>query len=446
MTKRFPIWLHLYGLLWKLLLPFLKKNTRLKIGLEERMLKILPQPCDIWIQAASAGEAYLVDSLLSVWSEKYDSPIRILCTSMTSQGKDILQKTRERLAKENTAMQIQVWAFPFDSPKNMRQFLEHINVKLLILMETELWPSLLFFAKKKNIPVIMLNGRVRKKTCSRYLRIKNILKSIAPTKILASSEQSVENFKQIFPQTTVSFCSNIKFDRAITSKKTELLDDIISSENFLVFGSIRKEEEDIILETIQELQQKYPTYCIALFPRHMKRIEHLEKKLKKMNLCFTLRSSLVKNRTEQCDENSNERNNKKNIEKILLWDTFGELQNAYAKAKISFVGGSLKALGGQNFLEPLAHGSYTVVGEHRENFLWIDSAFFDEKIAFEVSNKETLVAAFSQILEISSEENLTKEQIAAIFTNIIKTKQGGTLQSVQAALSLLDTQLNTKIT
>ena len=132
----------IYQLLWWVSTPFLRHNLRLAEGYAQRCLthSHLSQ-ADLWIQSASAGEAYLTWEILKQLAP--ESPMRVLATTNTSQGMGILQQTATDISASNSNMKIQVSYFPFDSPANMKKALRLVQPRLMVLLETELWPGLL---------------------------------------------------------------------------------------------------------------------------------------------------------------------------------------------------------------------------------------------------------------------------------------------------------------
>ena len=129
----------------------------------------------------------------------------------------------------------------------------------------------------------------------------------------------------------------------------------------VILGSVRKEEEADVLKIIQGLGTSRPRAVIGLFPRHMRRVCVWERLLTEAGIGFVLRSE----------------NKHAEPGQVVLWDVFGELSQAFSLARAAFIGGSLADLGGQNFLEPLAHGVTAVTGPSWSNFAWVGREIFD---------------------------------------------------------------------
>lgn len=408
----------MYSLLWPAALPALALSSRLREGWRERTLsKVHSGPVDIWIQAASAGEAFLArEILLSLPS---DTPLRVLVTSGTTQGMDILSRTCEEL-KPQKLLDVEHAYFPFDAPFLMKKALRHYAPRLVVTLETELWPGFLAEAKKQNIPVLLINGRMSAGSFASYVGIQDFLRDIGPKKILALNGKSTQRYAVLFGHERVETMQNIKFDRCPTEAPVLPEDHPLSrllgvGDEVLVLGSVRKEEEPDILETLQILHRERPKTTIALFPRHMTRLDFWSKVLYETGLPVVLRSQLT---TAPAPGT------------IILWDAFGELGAAYSLASAAFVGGSLKPLGGQNFLEPLIHGLVPVIGPHWKNFDWVGREIVESGLVCEVTDARQLARQVIVSLENPQPKNAVQKRAA----EYISARTGGTAQAVACIL------------
>ena len=350
----------LYDLCWKAAIPFLKKNSRIADGFQSRMLSCGPVPeARIWIQSASAGEAFLTWEILKHLD--ITDPLTILLTTGTRQGMDTLEKAAEDMHATRPGMTIHTSFFPFDRPGLMEKAVSRIRPELMILVELEVWPGLLRALKNHGCRTLVLNGRLTDKSLNRYLIWPALWQDLAPDKICAISETDARRFKTLFPGCQVRVVPNIKFDRLPRDTDQEASDGenpltalFNTNQPIIVLGSVRQEEEDMVEKIIEMLHSHIPDGLIFLFPRHMHRIDHWSKRLTAMGLSWTLRSGI-----------------KTSVSRVILWDAFGELAHAYRMADAAFVGGSLAPLGGQNFLEALASGVIPVSGPSWDNFSWV---------------------------------------------------------------------------
>ena len=188
--------LRLYNGAWKAAIPFLSRHKRLAEGLEQRKLKKALPRSDLWIQAASAGEAYLALSILN--ELKPTKALRVLVTSNTSQGKEIL--VRWIIKNQGAAKNMKVCAayFPFDRPTVMQRAVEQASPKVVVLLESEIWPGLIYALKRKGVKILIINGRINEKSVKQYLLWPSFFKSLSPDQILAVSPKDADRFGLIF--------------------------------------------------------------------------------------------------------------------------------------------------------------------------------------------------------------------------------------------------------
>lgn len=403
-----------YDLIWRLARPVLNMNQRLTHGMGQRTLQeSMPVEADIWIQAASGGECYLtreiVNTLPSITGSR---SIKVLATTNTKQGMEILEKTAQDLSasKKNVSMQLRY--FPFDAPSLMRSAIKSTRPKVAVVLETEIWPGFLRACKEESIPVLLANGRMNPRSLAGYLTAKKTFRELAPEAIFAVSEQDARRFGTLFGHDRVRTMPNIKFDRMISAGTTPRSRNPLSAliapkTDFVVLGSVRKEEESDVLGMTALLHRSAPKAVVGLFPRHMERLEFWQEALDGQGLPWTLRSALRKTAEPGT---------------IILWDTFGELIPAYGLAKAAFVGGSLAPLGGQNFLEPMTCGVVPVTGPSWHNFSWVGAEIFESGMAIRANDSEEVLNHLLSLLKKAPQ----RKSVAARAKSYIGDRKGGT--------------------
>lgn len=404
-----------YGTLWHLAIPALRFNDRLRDGYAQRRLNTPLPAADLWIQAASAGEAYLACAIAEgLGASGLRTPI--LVTTNTRQGMDILEKHANESREKNPGPALMCRWFPFDRPTIMEKAVRQVSPKLMVLLETEIWPGLLHSLKKTGCPAVIINGRMTEKSLNRYIRLRRLLNALGPEQVLAISDADAGRFSKLFGSRIVARMANIKFDRlkiGQESGKSNRLSNLLpAAEKFLVLGSIRQPEEPQVLEMIQQIRTASTDLTIGVFPRHMHRIGFWKTALSQISAKWALRSEL---------------NEPARPGQILLWDTFGELSDAYSIADAVFVGGSLAPLGGQNFLEPLVHGVQPVIGPHWENFFWVGKSIFHQGLVFQENNWQKAAARLLSQLETVPDRRKIKQKAS----EYIQSRQGGTSQACQ---------------
>ncbi len=417
----------LYDLLWQMLLPLVKRHPRLKSSAADRLSPSHYHPADIWIQAASAGEAKIAVALL----EKLHLPehIQVLVTTCTAQGMEILENGKKHACSAHVRLD---W-LPFDRPASITRILDRISPRCVVLLETELWPGLLLGLKKKQIPVLILNARMSRKSFHRYRATRFLWSTLCPAQVIAISLLDASRFQGIFPQSRVQTMSNIKFSClpcfgpgncadtppvAVRILKKTLPD----SAKLMVLASIRRQEEPLVEKMIQELFSSCPHQVIALFPRHMHRIRFWKKRLQKAGISFCMRSDLDGMEGREISSGM-----------VILWDVFGEMSGVFSRAQAVFMGGSLKPLGGQNFLEPLLLGAPVVTGPYIEDFSWVGQEIFSTGIAQKAQSADQAVSLLLKILQSGEDRDLIRKNTMDYVTNF----QDGVQTACQAIMEAL---------
>jgi len=413
----------LYNIAWQIAIPWLKKHHRLTEGYRQRTLQGQSPPrADLWIQAASAGESYLALEVIKAFQPK--APLRVLLTSNTRQGIDILNQTLPEVLSDKNQIQTAVRYFPFDKPAIMHQAVGKIRPKLMVLLEAEIWPGLISALKEYACKILIINGRLTEKSLKRYLLWHSFWQSLSPDRILAISESDAMRFAQLFGTEGVEIISNIKFDRIRLTESVRQIENPIedllpNSALFVVLGSIRQMEEPLIDRIIRHIFEKNPEAVIGIFPRHMHRIAYWEQRLTRMRVPYALRSYT-----------------KAPIHRgmVLLWDTFGELGLAYGLSSAAFVGGSLVPLGGQNFLEALTCGVIPVIGPFWENFKWVGREILEQGLVRVA--KDWQEVAYLLIREI--ENPVSRKEVLHKTLSYVKNRQGGTKKACRHISAFLN--------
>ena len=409
----------LYDILGRVLIPFLRKNNRLKDGFEQRCL-LHPLPAaDVWIQAASGGEAYLASTIAEALSLK--NPVRILVTTNTRQGMEIIGRFSEKINGRKGMVSVSAAYFPFDRPSVMRRALEQVAPKLAVLLETEIWPGFLYAARLSGIPVALVNARMTEKSFRIYRKFGALLKAVGPWQVLAISGKDAERFSAVFGAGNVSVMPNIKFDGVVKAEDgpdRSLRSILPGSAPFLVLGSIRQEEEKDVARMISFVRKSVPDAVIGLFPRHMHRVGSWVSILEQMGAEYVLKSECVKGVRPGT---------------VLIWDVFGELASAYAAADAVFVGGSLAPLGGQNFLEPMIYGVIPVIGPFWDNFSWVGDEVFRQGLVIRAKGWQDAAGILVRRLKAPARQ----EAVLRAAARYIESRRGGTEIACKTILSAL---------
>jgi len=421
-SVKFAFWF--YNLAWGFALPFLRFNHRLAEGFEQRTLKRLPPPnVDIWIQAASVGESFLAWELLK--KLRPERSLHVLLTSNTRQGIEILQQATDKFKSNDTELRAQVAYFPFDQPGIMDTAVKRIRPRVMVLLETEIWPGLLRALKVCGCRVLIINGRLTPKSLKRYRLWPSIWHALSPHKILATSEADADRFTALFGCDGVATMPNIKFDRVNAAQGTAkppphpLKNLLPPDAAFVTLASIRRQEETSVEKIIQTVMGAHKNSVIGLFPRHQHRIRHWQEILNRAQIPWLLRSSIQTPIPHGC---------------IILWDTFGELTDAYRFSTAAFVGGSLAPLGGQNFLEALVSGVIPVIGPSWENFAWVGTGIL-------TSGLLKVAGDWKEVADLLAEDidhPTSHQEVVERARQYLKSRQGGTEMAFRQIIEMLE--------
>lgn len=414
--------LQTYEWLWRGAAPLLGRNHRLRDGLSQRLGRSFPiGPWDIWLQAASAGEAYLAGLIIDTLG--VDTPYRILVTTNTRQGKDIIDAAMQRL---RSASRGDRWAsafFPFDRPMLMHKAVAAIQPRIMVLLETEIWPGLMNALKAESIPMVIVNGRMQAKSLRHYQLWRQFWQALGPDRIMAVSQEDAERYACLYGPSKVSVMPNMKFDRVITGPKTgqpNLVRALIPAGTpFVVLGSVRQEEEEAVDQLISYLLDRQPNILIGLFPRHMHRVASWQSRLNAAGITNHLRSRIAA---------------PVNPGGVILWDVFGELTSGYAAAASAFVGGSLAPLGGQNFLEPLTCGIVPTIGPSWKTFEWVGPEIFDQGLVHVAEDWRQV----GDYLLATIAAPPPPQTVIETLRRYVDERQGGTAMAVQTIEQLLE--------
>jgi 3-deoxy-D-manno-octulosonic-acid transferase len=406
-------------MLW---LPLLAKHPRLIRDFDQRLeLKPMP-PVDLWIQAASAGEAYL--ALLLLQYLPATMPIHVLMTSNTRQGLQILKRAVAHPLRKSVCRTVTIALFPFDRPAIMQKVVGLIRPKVVVFLEAEIWPGLLAVLKQNAISSCIINGCMSSRSLRRYMLWPSFWRSIRPDAVLAVSARDAQRYGALFGKRHVRIMSNMKFDRLQegcqkTSGSNPVQALVAPKVPFVVMGSVRQAERHAILHMLQQILQPNPETVLGLFPRHLETIPLWEHALQQSSLKWQLRSHCAKPAAPGT---------------IILWDIFGEMNQAFEVATAAFIGGSLVPLGGQNFLEALTHGVTPVIGPFWDDFFWVGQDIIRRGLVRQAHNWREAAQHITKVLG----QTHNRLMIRTLACQYLQSRQGGTRQACGLIEKLLD--------
>ena len=298
----------------------------------------------IMFHGVSVGEVIALENLIKLARETFKD-YKILITTGTKTGQDIAKKKYAGVADFVTY-------FPFDLPVCDKLFFKKIKPDIILMAETELWPFFAYYAKKNNVPLLLINGRISDDSFKTYKYFGWFFKHIfnCYDGIFTQSREDMEKMIKIGAQDgKTEVMKNLKFD---IQKNTTPLDFKKGEEKILIAGSTHKGEDEIVLKTFCALKKEFKDLKLIIAPRHLTRTDSVSNLIKQTGFKYGFRS-----KKEDFSEND-----------VILLDTLGELSRMYSVADIAFIGGSFNNTGGHNPLEATIYSKPVVSGPSVKNF------------------------------------------------------------------------------
>lgn len=353
-------------------------------SLDENTLNLIKGKETIWIHAVSLGEVLTCKTLINELSSQNPERV-ILITTITTTGKIAAEKI-----SENNVTSL---FLPFDISFLISHFIKKINPKMLILMETELWPNLLYYIERNKIPVLVLNARLSDRSFNKYRFfswfVRNLTKDI---KIFCVQSQiDMERFLKLgIVRNRVKVAGNMKFDAIGELSSQELLEldnlkrkiALRKEDFFIVAGSTHNKEEGYVIDAFIALKKEFSNLRLLIAPRHLEKLNIIE--------------AIIKDRKLKSERMSEV--NLPSVESILLLDMIGKLKLIYSLADLVFVGGSLVPVGGHNILEPAFFGKPIIVGPCMHNFREITQLFLSANALIQVKDNNGLMLRIKELI------------------------------------------------
>jgi len=324
----------------------------------ERFARFDPpqQTGGIVVHAVSMGEVNAASMLVQELALRFPNDPLYL-TTLTPTG-----SARIRALFGNTVFHVYA---PLDMPGAVRRFLNRVRPRLLIIMETEIWPNWLFEARRMGVRLALVNGRISVRSIQGYLKIRCLIREVL---------RQVESFSMIqeadaqrlmmlgVPREKIVVNGNAKYDLLLPMADPTIKDKIEKfynlNENIPVFvaGSTRGSEHEIVVDVYEKILETLPETLLIIAPRHLERVRHIKGMVIRRGLSCQFKTDIDKPgglRTAS----------------VVIMDTIGDLQSTYSIASIVFCGGSLEPLGGQNILEAAVWGKPVLYGPSMDDFL-----------------------------------------------------------------------------
>lgn len=368
----------------------------------------------IWLHAVSVGEVLAATELTrQLRAALPDWEIAVSTTTETGQ-----KLARERFAESA------VFYLPLDFTWIVRRYLNLLKPKLLVLMESELWPNLMNECVRSGVPVAVVNAKISDRSLPRYMRLRRVWKPLLG-KVSLFLAQSEENGRRLVaigvPAERVQSPGNLKYDVKApgTSGMTALLRERLAKDaKVLVAGSTLEGEEAMLLEAWPSVLQAEPGAVMVLAPRHTPRFQAVADLVRERGFALA-RASELRSQPQAIAAGT-----------VVLLDTIGDLASVYSLAAAAFVGGSLVSWGGHNPLEPARFSVPVAMGPWVQNFREIVDAMRAAD-AIRIVEEPALAATLTEMLRGDT------VQMGVRGREVFEAQAGATERVTRALVSLL---------
>ncbi len=340
----------------------------------------------ICIHAVSVGEVLSAGPLITRLRVAFPGT-RFLVTTVTPTGAEMVS------ARFNG--EIEHAYFPYDLPWAVGRFLARVRPRMVVVLETEIWPNFYAACQRAGIPLVMVNARISPGSFSGYTRFARLTADALSkvTFVAAQTQIDADRFQRLgVPAARLGVFGNLKFDIQISrsvSEQGQALRRAFSNDRLIwAAASTHEGEEAMLLRAFGIVLRSFPQCLLLLAPRHPERFEQVA------DLCraagFTpVRRSERRPPTADC--------------KVFLLDSLGELLPYYACSDVAFVGGSLVAAGGHNLLEPASLGVPLLTGPYTFNFTEVMSLLANANAVYVVGDVREIAA---RVMELLGDANL----------------------------------------
>jgi len=369
----------------------------------------------VWIHAVSVGEAMALKKFVEDFQVRYPE-IQIVLSTTTPTG--------QKIARSMQNDRVRVVYFPLDFHSMMKRAVDIIKPRMIILMETEIWPHLINLAYKRHIPIGIMNGRISERAFKKYRLIQSWMAPLLAklSFCLVREEGDRERFLSlgVLPD-YLQVTGNMKYDvdAGLDSHSIDKFQKELGFQNNLIMtcGSTHEGEETVLLKVFGRLRKKFPPLKLVLAPRHPERAHDVLKLAKD--------SGFQAVRFSQAEFSSFD---------VLIVDLMGQLQSFYAIADLVFVGGSLVPHGGQNPIEAAREKKAVLSGPHVHNFKQVFEHLKKSGGVFLLSNPDEL---YESILLLLSDPEKRKAMGLRAY-EAVQLLKGATQKNLQALELILN--------
>ena len=369
----------------------------------------------IWFHVVSVGETNAAQPLIEHYL-KLGHPVLVTNTTKTGQA-----RAKSLFLKAPYLDLFQAVYLPADQKTLIREFYQKYQPKLLLLMETELWPNLLDQAPQFNVPTVLLNARLSEKSAKGYTKVKGLTRGMLQqlTQLLAQDIATQQRYIQLgIAAEKTQVLGNIKFDITAPERFIQQADQLtqewqLGGRKIVTLASTHAPEEKEILSVLKAALEADPYLVCIVVPRHPERFDEVFQAAQSLGL-KTQRRSLGQ-RIEADTQ-------------VYLADSMGEMWLWYALSQACYVGGSLNEPGGgHNILEPIALNVPTVLGKNYFNFQTIVDEFVQADAVAVVQDAQQAAEVLLELLQ----DQVKAEILNAAAQQIMQLNTGSLAKHIQ---------------
>jgi 3-deoxy-D-manno-octulosonic-acid transferase len=379
----------------------------------------------IWIHAVSLGEVMAVTPLVIELHRRHPE-CRLVVSTVTETGREAVEQRLAGVADHCYA--------PLDFPCVVSRFIEQLQPRLYLFVETELWPNLLWHLRRRGIPTVLVNGRLSTRSFERqqWAPVRSFYRTMLQTLSLClmQSDRDVDRIIALGAEASrVRRTGNIKFDQpmpAVTrGGATRTFLGLQEREQLFVAGSTHPGEEEMLVECYRALVAQYPSAVLLLAPRHIERAESVEAMIRARGMAVQRRSTIGQGAAQMPTG-----------PRVLVLDSRGELAAIYREAVVAFVGGTLVPIGGHNLLEPAQWAKPVLFGSYTDHCAEIAELLTHAGGGRRILQAEDLTR---QVITLFSDEK-ERERMGQAARQVVEQNQGALQQTLEAIDRLLTTQ------
>jgi len=383
----------------------------------------------IWVHAVSVGETRAAQPLIEALQRAFPDA-RILLTHMTPSGR----ATGEQLFGDRVSRSY----LPYDSPSLVRRFLRAWRPSLGIVMETEVWPTLIDECKRASVPLVLTNARMSARSFKRAAKFGNATREVFGgfTRVLAQTPSDAERLGALGAR-NIAVLGNLKFDMSAPPElaaRGHAWRTAIGGRPVWVAASTREGEEALVLQAFTALRTHVPDALLILVPRHPQRFDEVAALINGAALNHVRRSTWA-GRVAAAGSGIDAAPPLPADINVLLGDSMGELGAYYAASDVAFIGGSLLPLGGQNLIEACAAGVPVLIGPHTFNFTQATNDAIAEGAALRVNDPAALARGLRDLFT----DKPRRQAMSAAASAFAAKHRGATARTVEALGALLRT-------